>query len=62
EESRTFTLVPLPGENTLRRMNWAERNRRVVEEESQGVLGYVWVPNFSARSIELIIQQLLESS
>jgi tricorn protease len=60
--SRTFTIVPTVGENTLRRMNWAERNRLVVEEESQGVLGYIWVPNFGSGSIELILRQLLEST
>ncbi|MGD2215726.1 MAG: PDZ domain-containing protein, partial [Gemmatimonadales bacterium] len=61
-DARSFTVVPIPGENSLRRVNWAERNRRVVEEESQGVLGYVWVPGYSARDIELVFQQLLESS
>jgi tricorn protease len=61
-DARTFTVVPIPGENSLRRVNWAERNRRVVEEESQGVLGYVWVPGYSAQAIELVFQQLLESS
>ncbi|NIN72822.1 MAG: hypothetical protein GTO46_13035 [Gemmatimonadetes bacterium] len=61
-DARTFTVVPIPGENTLRRVNWAERNRRVVEEESQGVLGYVWVPGYGSRAIELVLQQLLESS
>jgi tricorn protease len=62
QDARTFTLVPLPGENSLRRVNWAERNRLVVEDESQGVLGYVWIPGFSAGAIELVFQQLLESS
>jgi tricorn protease len=61
-DARTFIVVPIPGENTLRRVNWAERNRRVVEEESQGVLGYVWVPGYGSRAIELVLQQLLESS
>ncbi len=59
ENARTFTVVPLPGENTLRRLNWAERNRQVVQEESQGILGYVYVPNFGSRGLETVFQQLL---
>jgi len=61
-DARSFTVVPIPGENSLRRVNWAERNRQIVEEESQGVLGYVWVPGYGARDIELVLQQMLESS
>jgi tricorn protease len=61
-DARSITVVPTPGENTLRRVNWAERNRQIVEEESQGVLGYVWVPGYGSRDIELVLQQLLESS
>ncbi len=59
EGARTYTVVPLPGENTLRRLNWAERNRRIVEQESQGILGYVYVPNFGARGLETVFEQLL---
>ncbi len=61
-DARTYTVVPLPGENSLRRVNWAEVKRRFVAEETQGVLGYVWVPNFGARGVETILQQLLASS
>ena len=60
--SRTYTVIPLPGENTLRRWNWAERNRQIVEEESQGVLGYVYVPDFSARGLVAAFRQLLENT
>jgi tricorn protease len=62
EDSRTYTIVPLPGENTLRRWAWAERNRRTVAEESQGILGYVYVPNFGAAGLEAVMQQLLAYS
>ncbi len=61
EGARTYTVVPLPGENTLRRFNWAERNRRIVEEESQGILGYVYVPNFGSRGLETVFAQLLSA-
>jgi tricorn protease len=59
--ARTYTVVPLPGENTLRRINWAETNRRAVEEESQGILGYIYVPDFSPAGIETVVAQLLEN-
>jgi tricorn protease len=62
EDGRTYTVVPLPGENTLRRWAWAERNRRAVTEESQGILGYIYVPNFSSRGLEAVFQQLLQNS
>lgn len=62
EDSRTYTVVPLPGENTLRRWAWAERNRRTVAEESQGILGYVFVPSFGPAGLEAAIQQLLAYS
>lgn len=62
EETRAYTVVPLPGENTLRSWNWAERNRRVVDEESQGILGYIYVPGFSYWGLETVFQQLLENA
>jgi tricorn protease len=60
-DTRTFTVVPLPGENTLRRWNWALRNRQLVEEETQGMLGYIYVPSFGSAALELVFAQLLES-
>jgi tricorn protease len=62
ESPRVYTVVPLPGENTLRRINWADRNRRTVEEESRGILGYIYIPSFSTTSLEMVFRQLLESS
>ncbi|UCC47866.1 MAG: PD40 domain-containing protein [Gemmatimonadota bacterium] len=60
-QTRTFTVVPLPGENTLRRWNWALRNRQLVEEQTEGVLGYIYVPSFGSTALELVFAQLLES-
>ena len=45
---RTYTVVPLPGENTLRRANWAESNRRRIDEQSQGQLAYIYVRDYTA--------------
>ncbi len=60
--SRTYTVVPLPGENTLRTFDWAERNREIVDEKSQAVLGYVYIPNFGPHGLELAFRQLLENA
>ncbi len=59
EAPRTYTVVPLPGESSLRRVAWAERNRRFVEDESQGILGYIYVPDFGPRGLESVMRQLL---
>ncbi len=59
--ARSYTVVPLPDEGALRRWNWVERNRLRVEEESQGILGYVYVPDWNVDGIVDIFRQLLES-
>lgn len=56
---RTATVVPLPGENTLRRMDWAERNRRRVEEISAARLAYVYLPNHGFGGYEELLRGLL---
>ncbi len=58
-EVRTATVVPLPGENTLRRMDWAERNRRRVEELSGGKIAYVYLPNHGFGGYEELLRGLL---
>jgi tricorn protease len=58
-EIRTATVVPLPGENTLRRMDWAERNRRRVEEISAARLAYVYLPNHGFGGYEELLRGLL---
>ena len=59
--ARTATVVPLPGENTLRRMDWAERNRRRVAELSGGKLAYVYLPNHGGGGYEELLRGLLGS-
>lgn len=58
-EARTAMVVPLAGENTLRRMDWAERNRRRVEELSGGRLAYVYVPNHGDSGYEELVRGVL---
>jgi tricorn protease len=38
-------VEPLRGENTLRYLDWCERNRQVVERESNGAIGYIHLPD-----------------
>jgi tricorn protease len=52
EGSRTITVVLSQGEQGLRRENWAQQNRRRVEELSGGKLGYIYVPNYGGSGIE----------
>jgi tricorn protease len=50
--ARTLRVRPLPGENTLRRMAWAEHNRAEVARLSGGRLGYIYLPDTGFRGFE----------
>ncbi|HWP43588.1 MAG TPA: S41 family peptidase, partial [Blastocatellia bacterium] len=52
EGARTITVVASIGEQGLMRDNWAQRNRRRVEELSGGKLGYIYVPSFGGTGLE----------
>jgi tricorn protease len=43
--ARTVTVVPVASEWGLRQRAWVEDNRRKVEEQSDGKLAYVYLPN-----------------
>ena len=43
--SRDVTVVPVDNEESLRRFDWVEGNRRKVAELTGGRVGYVYVPN-----------------
>jgi tricorn protease len=45
EGSWTVTVEPIANETGLRQRAWVEDNRRMVDELSDGRLGYAWVPN-----------------
>jgi tricorn protease len=55
---RTFTVYPAAGENRLRRANWAEANRRRVEQMSGGKLGYIFIENYDPNGIMNAIRGL----
>lgn len=46
KDARTVTVVPLTGENTLRRIDWAESKRRELEARTGDKVGYIYVPNY----------------
>jgi tricorn protease len=52
--ARTMTVFPIPNESDLRLANWAEDNRRLVEEASAGKLGYIYVGDFGAATMQVI--------
>lgn len=45
--ARTYTIRPISGENELRHLDWVNTRRRMVEEMSDGRIGYIYVPNTS---------------
>ncbi|MFH0944955.1 MAG: S41 family peptidase [Planctomycetota bacterium] len=45
EGAREVVTVPLSSERTLRYRDWLERNRRAVDEASNGLVGYLHLPD-----------------
>jgi tricorn protease len=56
--ARTYTVFPALGENRLRRANWAEGNRRLVEQLSGGRLGYIFIEGYGGEGIMNAIRGL----
>lgn len=52
--ARTITVFPIPNEAGLRAANWAEQNRRRVEEASSGKLGYIYVASYGPGIMDFI--------
>jgi tricorn protease len=48
--ARTYTVFPALGENRLRRANWAEENRKLVEKLSGGRLGYIFIEGYAVKA------------
>ena len=49
--ARTYTVFPALGENRLRRANWAEDNRKLVEKLSGGRVGYIFIEGYGGEGI-----------
>ncbi len=45
DTAREVIIKPMGGEGTLRYRAWIEKNRKYVEEQSGGKIGYIYVPN-----------------
>ena len=56
--ARTYTVFPAGGENRLRRANWAEENRKLVERLSGGRLGYIFIEGYGGEGIMNAIRGL----
>jgi tricorn protease len=56
--ARTYTVFPALGENRLRRANWAEANRKLVEKLSGGQLGYIFIEGYGGEGIMNAIRGL----
>ena len=56
--ARTYTVFPAGGENRLRRANWAEENRKLVEQLSGGRLGYIFIEGYGGEGIMNAIRGL----
>jgi len=54
--ARTLTVfaVPAQADNQIRRANWSEQNRRLVEKLSGGKLGYIYVENYGGAIMDFI--------
>jgi len=52
--SRSLTVFPIGNESGLRLANWAEANRRRVEEASGGELGYIYVSDYGGGIMDFI--------
>jgi tricorn protease len=48
---RTYTVYPAGGENRLRRANWAEENRKLVDKLSGGKLGYIFIEAYGGEGV-----------
>jgi tricorn protease len=45
DDARTVIVEPLNTETRLRHLAWIEKNRKEVEEKSDGKIGYIYVPS-----------------
>lgn len=52
--ARTLTVFPISNEANLRLANWAEENRRRVEDASGGKLGYIYVNDYGLGTLDVI--------
>ena len=54
--ARRVVYKPIPDESSLRYLAWVERNRRAVDDASEGKVGYLHIPDMSADGISEFIK------
>ncbi len=50
--ARSYTIKPISSENDLRHLDWVNTRRAMVDEMSDGRIGYIYVPNTSTEGNE----------
>ena len=53
-EAKTTNVLPIANENRLRSRSWVEGNRRYVAEQTDGKIGYTYIPNTGGPWLYLI--------
>jgi tricorn protease len=59
EDDREVIVTPLGNEYDLRRRDWIEANRRYVDEQSRGQVGYIYVPDTQEEGVNNLMRQLV---
>ncbi len=57
EEARKVLVKPLASEARLRNLSWIEENREKVDKETDGKVGYVYVPNTGVDGQSELVRQ-----
>lgn len=59
EDDREVIVKPLASEYDLRRRDWIESNRRYVDEQTKGQVGYIYVPDTAEQGVNNLMRQLV---
>ncbi|NOX37848.1 MAG: protease [Calditrichaeota bacterium] len=54
--ARTYTIKPISSEFNLNYLTWVEKNRRYVEEKTNGEIGYIHIPDMGARGLNEFVK------
>ncbi|MHC5023188.1 MAG: S41 family peptidase [Planctomycetota bacterium] len=57
ENAREVIIKPISSESGIRYRSWIEKNRRYVEEETDGQVGYIYVPNTGVQGQNELVRQ-----
>lgn len=57
EDARDVLVEPMGSEGNLRFRSWIEKNRKYVEEKSEGKVGYIYVPDTGVNGQDNLFRQ-----